>query len=99
MSVCGTGTLQVCLADFLGSWITGSVTVPRRGQRTFGLQLGTRTSLRPSTPLTFNGDFRRPAAVSLLRPRIALKGSNGILTVSAIGIGTSLSLRTRLTPG
>ena len=34
-----------------------------------------------STPTLFNGDFRRPAAVSLLRHHIAPKGSNGILTV------------------
>ena len=37
------------------------------------------------------------AALSLLRLHIARKGSNGILTVSAIGIAVRLSLRTRLT--
>ena len=37
------------------------------------------------------------AALSLLRPHVTLKGSNGILTVSAIGIAVRLSLRTRLT--
>jgi hypothetical protein len=51
----------------------------------------------PATP--FNGDFRRPAAVSLLRPRVAHRGSDGMLTVSAIGLAVRLSLRTRLTPG
>ena len=37
------------------------------------------------------------AALSLLRLHIARKGSNGILTVSAIGLAVRLSLRTRLT--
>ena len=39
----------------------------------------------------------KPAAVSLLRPHVTLKGSNGILTVSAIGLAVRLNLRTRLT--
>ena len=52
-----------------------------------------------STPTLFNGDFRRPAAVSLLRLHIAPEGSNGILTVSAIALAVRLRLRTRLTPG
>ena len=69
------------------------------GLRTLGSRLCTRTSLRASTPTAFNGEFRIPAAVSLLRPRIAQQGSNGMLTVSAIGIAQRLSLRTRLTPG
>ena len=89
----------MCLAHFLGSGITGAIGLPRRGRRTFGLQLGRRTSLPSSAPLPFNGEFRIPAAVSLLRQRIAHEGSNGILTVSAIGIAIRLSLRTRLTPG
>ena len=48
-----------------------------------------------STP--FNHLFRQMAALSLLRLHIARKGSNGILTVSAIGLAVRLSLRTRLT--
>ena len=87
------------LADFLGSQVTGAVGNPRGGFRTFGIQLGERTSLHASAPTPFNGEFRIPAAVSLLRPRVAPGGSNGILTVSAIGIAVRLSLRTRLTPG
>ncbi len=79
--------------------VTGAVSTSRGKRRTFRLQLGARTSLRTSAPLPFNGEFRIPAAVSLLRQRIARTGSNGILTVSAIGIAIRLSLRTRLTPG
>ena len=53
--------------------------------------------LRKSKPTPFNRLFRQPAAVSLLLPHVTLKGSNGILTVSAIGLAVRLSLRTRLT--
>ena len=64
-----------------------------------GSQLRARTCLRPSQPTPVNAPVRRCAAVPLLRPRVALMGSHGILTVSAIGIAVRLSLRTRLTPG
>ena len=79
--------------------VTGAVSTSRGKRRTFGLQLGARTSLRTSAPLPFNGEFRIPAAVSLLRHRVAPAGSNGMLTVSAIGLAVRLILRTRLTPG
>ena len=52
-----------------------------------------------SSPTPFNGDFRRPAAVSLLRLHIAPKASDGMLTVSAIALSLRMRLRTRLTPG
>ena len=87
------------LADFLGSRITSALGDPRGGLRTIDLRLNARASLRASTPMAFNGVFRNPAAVPLLRPRIAHWGSNGMLTVSAIGIAIRRSLRTRLTPG
>ena len=48
-------------------------------------------------PTLFNGRFRRPAGVSLLRLPIAAETSNGILTVSSIGFGSRLILRSRLT--
>ena len=35
--------------------------------------------------------------VSLLLPHVTPEGSNGILTVSAIGLAVRLNLRTRLT--
>jgi len=52
-----------------------------------------------STPTLFNGDFRRPAAVSLLRLRVAEWASHGMFTVYAIAFAVRLGLRTRLTPG
>ena len=87
------------LAVFLGSMITCAVADPRRGQRTVVHQLGRRTCLSSSQPKHFNGDVRRPAAVPLLRHRVAPEGSHGMLTVSAIGLAARRSLRTRLTPG
>ena len=50
-----------------------------------------------STSTPFNQLFRQLAALSLLRLHVPHKGSNGILTVSAIGLGLRLNLRTRLT--
>ena len=79
--------------------ITGAIGPPRGESHTVGFRLEGWTFLPLSAPTPFNGDFRRPAAVSLLRPRVALHGSDGILTVSAIGLAVRLSLRTRLTPG
>ena len=88
---------RCCLAGFLGSMVTGAVALARGPRRTVGLRLGMCTSLHPSTPLPFNLLFRQEAAVSLLRHRVARPDSNGILTVSAIGIAFRLILRTRLT--
>ena len=89
----------LCLADFLGSMITRAIGRPRRASHTIGFQLREWICLPPSTPTPFNGEFRVPAAVSLLRPHIAPHGSDGILTVSAIALAVRLKLRTRLTPG
>ena len=87
------------LAGFLGSMITCTVARPRRGGHTFCRLLRPRTSLRPSAHRTFNGEFRIPAAVPLLRRRIAPKGSHGMLTVSSIALAARLKLRARLNPG
>ena len=77
--------------------ITRAVTVPRGGQRTLALRLNGRICLPVSAPKRFNVLFRQHAAVSLLRHHVAILGSHGILTVSAIGLAARLSLRTRLT--
>ena len=47
--------------------------------------------------LPFNALFRQRAGVSLPRHSVAVTRSDGILTVSAIGVASRLSLRTRLT--
>ena len=53
--------------------------------------------LRKSTSTPFNLLFRQKAVLSLLRPHVTPYDSNGILTVSAIGLAVRLNLRTRLT--
>ena len=89
--------LRCSLADFLGSLITGAVGLFRRTLRTVRFQLGRWICLPSSSPTPFNRQFRLTATVSLLRPHITRKGSNGILTVSAIALALRLMLRTRLT--
>ena len=55
--------------------------------------------LHGSTPTPFNPLFRQGAAVSQPRHHVTLAASNGILTVSSIGLALRLILRHRLTPG
>ena len=97
VSVCGTGEIIIeCVAVFLGSLIThiigSSEDLPY-----FQVQLRMRFSLHPSSSTPFNHLFRQMAVVSLLRPRLTYYPSNGILTVSSIGLASRLILRTRLT--
>ena len=97
VSVYGTGDYKVKLSGF--SWRRDYVhyqIVPKDALY-YRVRLNGRTLLPISTPTLFNRLFRQPAALSLLRLHVPHKGSNGILTVSAIGLGLRLSLRTRLT--
>ena len=97
VSVCGTGTSEVMFSgfsrqsDYLRCWI-----VPKDAPYC-QVRLSPRICLRKSTPTLFNGLFRQSAMVSLLLPHVTPEGSNGILTVSAIGLAVRLSLRSRLT--
>ena len=50
-----------------------------------------------SAPTPFNRLFRQPAGLSLLRLHVAPSGSDGIFTVSSIGLAVRLCLRSRLT--
>ena len=79
--------------------LTSAVGLSRRTRRTVGSQLDGWVCLPVSKPTPFNLQFRLQAAVSLLRLHVARTVSNGILTVSSIGIATRLILRTRLTLG
>ena len=89
----------LCLADFLGSLITRTVSFPRRGRRTvrFGSHGGFACHDQLLHPLTeYSVTPRRfHCSVSTIAPY----GSNGMLTVSAIALAVRLRLRTRLTPG
>ena len=90
-------TVRCSLAGFLGSLLTGTVSAPRGDCRTIALTLDGWICLPISKPTCFNLQFRLQAAVSLLRRRVTRTVSNGILTVSSIGLAIRLILRTRLT--
>ena len=97
VSVYGTGTfLFKRLAVFLGSLLTCTIGLSEDAPY-YQVRIGMWICLHSSTSTPFNELFRQFAALSLLRPHITLKGSNGILTISAIGIAFRRSLRTRLT--
>ena len=89
---------MLSLADFLGSLLTFAI-APPEGFAYCQVRLSRRICLPRSTPTLFNARFRQCAEVSLLRLHIAMQGSNGILTVSSIGLAVRLCLRARLTPG
>ena len=90
-------TVRCSLADFLGSLVTRAVRAARRRCGTFRFQLGRWICLPSSKPTPLNPLFRQWAAVSLLRLRVRRTVSDGILTVSSIGLAARLILRTRLT--
>ena len=87
-----TGAVRVELSGFSREHACPHYPGPPRGTRYCQGRLGARTSLRPSAPTPFNALFRLRAAVSLLRPRIAPHGSDGMLTVmpSASPFGLAL---------
>ena len=87
------------LAVFLGSMITCTIAGSRRNLHTLGVQLNGWICLPSSTPIRFNGVFRHPAAVSLLRHLITPHGKLRNINRMAIGLAARLILRTRLTPG
>ena len=97
VSVCGTGTSNVKFSgfsrqhDYPRCWIVPK-DVPYCQVRLFPW-----ICLRESTSTLFNRLFRQPAVVSLLRLHVTIGGSNGIFTVSAIGLAVRLNLRSRLT--
>ena len=99
VSVCGTGAVQIMLSGFSREQDYACYHRAPKGLAYCQGRICIRICLYTSTPTPFNRLFRQPAMLSLLRHRIALYGSNGILTVSAIGCAVRLLLRTRLTLG
>ena len=85
------------LADFLGSMITCAVGSPRGDRRTvrFGSEGGFACPPQRLRPSTCNSVCRRHFHCSV--STIATRASDGILTVSSIGLGFRLILRSRLT--
>ena len=99
MSVCGTGAAWIKLSGFSREFdYLHYQTLPKKTPY-FQVQLNGWICLPMSTSTLFNAHIRRCAEVSLLRLHIAPCGSNGILTVSSIGLAVRLILRARLTPG
>ena len=99
VSVCGTGAAWVKLSGFSREYGYPRCRTPPGRNPYCQVRLNGWICLPISLPTPFNGDFRRPAVVSLLRLHVAPCGSDGILTVSAIALAVRLRLRTRLTPG
>ena len=85
-----------CLGDFLGSLITTAVSAPG-GLLYCQVRHGMRHLTRFRIPTLFNGRFRRPAGVPLLRLPVAAESSAGMLTGSSIGSSLRIPLRSRLT--
>ena len=79
MSVCGTGTISICLEDFLGSLITFSISLAEAAEYYWGSAKSAHLTT-DSIPTPFNDLFRQIAELSLLLLSIAQYGSIGILT-------------------
>ena len=97
VSVYGTGSFTINGSGFSRQSDYVHYCVTPRGSAYCQVRFMWWICLPHSTSTPFNQLFRQLAALSLLRLHVPHKGSNGILTVSAIGLGLRLNLRTRLT--
>ena len=97
VSVYGTGDIWVKLSGFSRRHDYVHYRIGPKAAPYYQVRLEWRTLLPFSTSTPFNRLFRQPAALSLPRLRIAPKVSDGILTVSSIGVPQRVDLRTRLT--
>jgi hypothetical protein len=79
VSVCGTGTIKICLAGFLGSLLTLSIRAAEALRYFWGSASTTDLPIA-DLPTPFNEQFRLFAELSLLLHHFALYGSTGILT-------------------
>ena len=79
MSVCGTGTLTICLEDFLGSLLTLSIHL---AEASWYYWVSAKPADLPTSPIPtpFNAHVRQGAKLSLLLLSIAQYASMGILT-------------------
>ena len=97
VSVYGTGSSTINGSGFSRQSDYVHYRVTPRGSAYCQVRFMWWICLPQSTSTPFNQLFRQLAALSLLRLHVPRRGSNGILTVSAIGLGLRLNLRTRLT--
>ena len=79
VSVSGTGTIIICLADFLGSLFTLSICSAEALQYCW---VSAKLAVFPASPLPtpFNPQFRLGAELSLLLLLVAYDASTGLLT-------------------
>ena len=91
VSVYGTGTITICLADFLGSLIRSAIR-SAEASRYYRASASLADLPAKNLPKPFNDLFRQVAELSLLRLHIACNGSIGILTdcPSATPLGCAL---------
>ena len=99
VSVYGTGAHMVLLSGFSREHDYLRYRSARRLRVLSALGSEPGFAWIPPHLTAFNALFRQCAGVSLLRLHFAHMRSNGMLTVSAIGLAFRLILRTRLTPG
>ena len=97
VSVYGTGTSRVKFSGFSRQYDYMHYYLVPEDSVYYQVRIPWWICLPRSTSTPFNQLFRQLAALSRLRLHVTPKGSNGILTVSAIGLAVRLSLRTRLT--
>ena len=71
VSVCGTGSLQIKLSGFSWEYAYVHYRIAPEGAPYCQGRISWRICLPQSTPTLFNGLFRQPATLSLLRHRIA----------------------------
>jgi hypothetical protein len=79
VSVCGTGTITICLGDFLGSLLTFSINSAEASSY-YWVSASCADLPTLLIPTPFNVLFRQDAELSLLLLPIAHYGSTGILT-------------------
>ena len=79
VSVSGTGTLTICLEDFLGSLLTFSIPLAEASRYCW---VSAKPADLPASPIPtpFNAHVRQGAQLSLLLHFFAHYGSTGILT-------------------
>ena len=99
VSVYGTGDHALLLSGFSRQSGYRHYRIAPKGAPYYQGRIRRWICLPPSAPTPFNPLFRQGADVSLLRLHIARIVSDGMLTVSSIGLAFRLILRTRLTPG
>ena len=97
VSVYGTGAPRLVLSGFSREHVPPPLSARPGARGTVGARHTARICLGRVYLPPFNAPFRRRAGASLLRLRVAARASNGMLTVSSIGLAARLSLRARLT--